>query len=353
MSAIWVLGATGRTARGITRELDSAGTQLVLAGRDRERLQAAADRLEHPPRLVVGTLEAVLGQLEEEGPAVVVNAIGPFAETAVRVASSCPPGTHYVDVANEVPALQALLALHDHAATRGSTLVTAAGFGVLATESAVRRLVEEHPAPVSVRVDALASVSVEAGRLGPALAGTIIGAMAAGGQSVRDGRMVSARPGDEPESLMTPGGHRVTTAGAGTGDLLAAWRATQASTVLAASSLAPTGAVARLLGPIGALLRIPGATGLATRAIARIPLKAGERPRESSWARAHLTWPDGTSRTAWLQTDDAMDFTSRAAAEVARRLAAGQGRPGAHTPGELFGWQLAEAAGGHLTVESP
>jgi hypothetical protein len=41
-----------------------------------------------------------------------------------------------------------------------------------------------------------------------------------------------------------------------------------------------------------------------------------------------------------------MDFTVAAAAEVAARLARGEGRPGAYTPGALFGPDLAEAAGG-------
>ena len=353
MSATWILGATGRTARGITRELDATGAELVLAGRDRDRLQAAADGLKRPPRLVVGTLESVLAGLAHERPAVVVNAIGPFTTTAAQVARACPPGTHYLDVANEIPALQAVLALGDHAEERGSTLVTAAGFGVLATEAAARRLLEERAAPASVRVDVLPSVALESGSVGPALAGTIVGAMAVGGQAVRGGRLVPARAGEEPEMLTTPDGEPLTTAGASTGDLLAAWRATQAPTVLAASTMAPTGAAARFAGLAGGLLRLPGAVTLGTRLIARVPFKAAERPRASSWARARLTWADGSSRTAWLGTDDAMEFTARAAAKVARRLTAGDGRPGAHTPGGLFGWQLAEAAGARLEVEEP
>ena len=40
-----------------------------------------------------------------------------------------------------------------------------------------------------------------------------------------------------------------------------------------------------------------------------------------------------------------MTFTTEVLVEVAARLAAGAGRPGAYTPGALFGAALAEAAG--------
>jgi hypothetical protein len=58
-----------------------------------------------------------------------------------------------------------------------------------------------------------------------------------------------------------------------------------------------------------------------------------------------VTWPDGEVREGWLRAPEAMAFTTRVLAEVALRLARGDGRPGAYTPGALFGPELAEAAG--------
>jgi hypothetical protein len=39
-------------------------------------------------------------------------------------------------------------------------------------------------------------------------------------------------------------------------------------------------------------------------------------------------------------------YTAAVPAETARRLMAGDGRPGAYTPADLFGPELAEACGG-------
>ncbi len=63
-----------------------------------------------------------------------------------------------------------------------------------------------------------------------------------------------------------------------------------------------------------------------------------------------MQWSSGRVREGWLRTGDGMDFTAAVAAEVAIRLRSGKGRAGAHTPGALFGFELAEAAGGELQV---
>lgn len=103
---VWVLGATGRTGRAITRRLHAAGARLVLVGRDRERLRAAATDLDGEPRMVVASLSAALSQLGEDPPGVVVSTVGPFTTTAPQVTGALPPGTHYVDVSNELASVE-------------------------------------------------------------------------------------------------------------------------------------------------------------------------------------------------------------------------------------------------------
>ena len=103
---VWVLGATGRTGRLIARRLHERGVSLVLIGRDRERLDHVVAEFGGAPRLIVGSLESALAKLAEDAPGVVVNTVGPFTTTATEVAGACPPGTHYVDVANELAAVE-------------------------------------------------------------------------------------------------------------------------------------------------------------------------------------------------------------------------------------------------------
>jgi short subunit dehydrogenase-like uncharacterized protein len=151
---IWVFGATGRTGRAVAARLHEAGFRPVLVGRDRARLESIAAELGGDPRIVAGALGTALSGLAQAAPAVVVNTIGPFAGTAPQVVRVCPPGTHYVDVANELAAVSGVLDLHEQAVATNRTLVTGAGFGVLATESVVLQLCEGQPPAARVRVDA-------------------------------------------------------------------------------------------------------------------------------------------------------------------------------------------------------
>ena len=346
---IWVLGATGRTGRAVAAQLHAAGVQVVLVGRERERLERVRTELGGEARMIVGPLDAALAQLTVAAPAVVVNTVGPFTATALKVARACPPGTHYVDVANELQAAQDILEMDRDAASSARTLVTGAGFGVLATESVVLRLCQGRPPALRVRVDAMASVATEPGVVGRALAATVVEAAALGGREVRGGRLIRSKVAGAPMHLTTPDGTVIGTASGATGELIAAWRASRAETVVAASNIVPTSAAARLVLPaLSALIRLPAVGRWAVHGLARLPLQARDRPRPSSWGHARVEWRSGDVLEGWFRTGDAMTFTAAVTAQVAQRLARGEGRPGAYTPGALFGAELALDAGGEF-----
>src|SRR6476646_3523540 len=74
---VWILGATGRSGRGIARRLHETGHSVVLAGRDADRLRSTAADLGNAD-VVSGSFESLLAQIHSTAPAVVVNTIGPF-----------------------------------------------------------------------------------------------------------------------------------------------------------------------------------------------------------------------------------------------------------------------------------
>jgi len=349
----WVLGATGRTGRAIADVLHRSGVPLVLVGRNEARLSGLAAEL-GGPRIVAGSLASTLSVVAASRPGVVVSTVGPFTTTAAHVASVCPPGTHYVDVANELSAVQTVLGLDRRAADAGQVMVTGAGFGVLATESVVLQLCDGQPRPTQVRVDAIPSMALEAGVVGEALAATIVEIIRFGGRSVRSGRLVTSASAADPLTLITPDGDVISTGSGANGELIAAWHASGADGVVAATTAAPSNALVRALLPaVTGLVRLPGMSALATRGLARVPLRAAERARPSSWGHARVQWPSGTVRDGWLRVGDAMEFTASVAAEVTCRLLHGEGRPGSYTPGALFGAELAEAAGGSFVLDQP
>ncbi len=232
--------------------------------------------------------------------------------------------------------------------------MTGAGFGVTATESVVVRLCEGRPAPARVRVDMVPSLAMEAGTIGEALAGTILeglpgvdgGGRYAGAPLLRAGGW--RRPGWAATRLASPcrTARRSRPRACRSASSIAAQRASGAPSVIAASSEAPSSPVVRVLLPLVTALLAIGPV----RAFAMRRLAAGEAQGARAAARALLgarpAWsgPTAPSREGWLRVGEAQAYTGAVPAEVARRLLAGEGRPGACTPAALFGSSLAEAA---------
>jgi short subunit dehydrogenase-like uncharacterized protein len=348
---IWILGATGRTGREIAARVAALGGTPVLVGRSAERLRKTAADLGLGDAEVLETHQ-VAEEITRRRPAVVLNTIGGYAETAVPIAQACLPGGHYVDLANDLVAMPQLLALHEEAAAAGSTFVTGAGFGVLGTEAVVARLCQDRPTPSAVRIDALPSVGHDGGAIGEALAQSIVSGLTTGGLRYEDGQLVRTRLAADPREHALPDGQTVKSAGAATGELLAAQLASGAPSVVGTSALIPTAPLVRAVLPVaGALLKIPALQRFAVRRLAVTELKAAPRPREHTWGHAVVTWADGTTREGWLRTGDAMGFTTSAAAEIAVRLARGEGRAGAYTPARALGPEVAEAAGGTFLLD--
>jgi short subunit dehydrogenase-like uncharacterized protein len=355
---VWILGGTGRSGHAIAAELASQGVSPVLVGRDAARLTEAAARAGQGRTVVADSVEAMAAQIRRQQPAVVINTIGPFTQTAAPIATACLQAGHYVDLANDLAAVSVLLAMTAAAATAGRTLVTGAGFGVTATESVVVRLCQDRPGPDRVRVDMVPSLEMEAGAIGEALAGTILDGLPGvdgggryDGRCYADGRLVRSRIGGDAIRLTLPDGSQVTTASIPLGELMAAQRASGAPSVVAASSEAPASPAVRAVLPLAtALLAIGPVRAFAKRRLAAVKFKARERPREHSWGHARLQWADGSTAEGWLRVGEAQAFTGAVPAEVARRLLAGAGKPGAYTPAALFGPSLAEACGGEYLI---
>jgi short subunit dehydrogenase-like uncharacterized protein len=258
-------------------------------------------------------------------------------------------GSHYLDLANELEPVRAVLDLDASAREAGITLVTGAGFGVLATEALVIELRGDR-APAQ-RAFAAALPGVDG--LGSAVLASSIDVIAIGGRRYRDGRLVRTRFGVEHAEIPLPDGQTREAVAVPTGELEAAHRASGAGEVLCYSSEVPTGRVVRALLPVvSALLALKRVRAGAHRLVARLHLSPPVTAAKQSWAYARLEWADGDHRQAWLHTGEGYEFTAAVAAGVARRLVEGTARAGAFTPGALFGVALAREAGAQIIHEA-
>lgn len=144
----WILGAAGRSGTAIATELANMGLSMTFVGRNVETLKKAARDLNVAVEIVAAsTIEEMATAISRRKPRIVINTIGPFASTAVSIVNACPPGTHYLDIGNELPAFLSLFAMNDQLVRTGRSVVPGAGWGVLGTESVVLKLCEGRGPP--------------------------------------------------------------------------------------------------------------------------------------------------------------------------------------------------------------
>jgi short subunit dehydrogenase-like uncharacterized protein len=150
-----LFGATGFTGRLCAEYLAGLADppRWAIAGRDRGKLAALQGTLR--PRTPAGAPELIVADTGDPASLaamaasakVVISAVGPYAKRGAPVVAAClAAGTHYCDLAGEVPWIRAMIdAHHEEARARGVRLVTCCGFdsvpsdlGVLALQSHAR-----------------------------------------------------------------------------------------------------------------------------------------------------------------------------------------------------------------------
>jgi len=314
MATLVVLGAAGTMGRLIAREAARRELDVVLAGRNAEPLVDLAQTLPsgHARAALVdldnpATLEPVLAQAD-----VVVNTVGPFSRFAEPILAACLQAkTPYVDLANELSAVRTLLEHDEEARQQGVQLVTGAGFGVVATETLALLLAQASPQPLrSIQVAGAPSVAYAS----KGVQATYASARTEGSPRYVNGALVVGAFGEGATTLQFVDRPRQVIP-APIGDLLAAQRATSAADVVAYVPL-----------PEERSIQQPRSEDVRSVALA-LGCTADGSPVE-----AHLSFGEGFAASAAI------------AVEVAVRTVAGP-QPGAWTPGQLFGTELALACG--------
>jgi short subunit dehydrogenase-like uncharacterized protein len=127
---IVVYGATGFTGGLIARELKRRGAELLIAGRDRGKLEALSGELGDVP-FAAASVDDPAGLREMLEPcSVVIACAGPFGLCGEPVvAAAVDTGTHYLDTTGEQGFMRMVFDRYgDKAAAKGAALVSGMGF---------------------------------------------------------------------------------------------------------------------------------------------------------------------------------------------------------------------------------
>ncbi|HEY6323765.1 MAG TPA: saccharopine dehydrogenase NADP-binding domain-containing protein [Thermoanaerobaculia bacterium] len=357
-SNLLIYGVTGYVGGLISRLAAATGLPHLAAGRDLEQVTAHADPLMLPGRTFSLSDPAKVGRALGDV-AVVLNAAGPFAETALPLAEAClRAGAHYLDLADEVPELEAIRRLDARAREAGVMLLPGVGFGVLPTDALAARLKRRLPSAIRLRL-ALETV----GGMSRGSLRTLFRDLCRGtGVKRRGGELVPAGAAEERLVLDLGGGRRVAVTDPWRGDLASAWWSSVYPEIdvyavhpawlrwLRCPRWLGSPPSARWLprsaqaSPVRALLASRAGRALVRRAIALRPAGPGEGELAAGLTRIWAQAEDAAGHrvTARLRGPERHLFTARTALWVAQRVLAGRLRVGFQTPATAYGPDLVD-----------
>ena len=339
---ILVYGATGYTGRLVAAEAARRGLDVVLAGRNPEKLKAVAEpwgfdtrglRLEDGPRLRVAL----------EDCAAVLHVAGPFSQTARPMVDAClETGTHYLDVTGEIDVFEALARRDAEARAAGIAILPGVGFDVVPSDCLAAHVAARVTEPSRLRL-AIAGIG---GRISRGTAKTAIESLGDGLRVRREG-ILRRRPAGSLERHFDFGAGPTRGIAMPWGDVSTAFHSTGVPDIevyFILSGAAPMLLKAsRLLAP---LLRQPLVERFLKRRVDARPGGPSEAERDGARAflLAEMEGADGSAARALLETPSGYALTPIAAIEAARRVAAGLTgtgltgtKTGFMTPSKAFG----------------
>jgi short subunit dehydrogenase-like uncharacterized protein len=348
----WLLyGAYGFTGRLIAEEAVRRGHRPVLAGRDYRRLQALADRLSLPYRVVSLSDPAALGTALD-GVHTVLHAAGPFAVTSRPMVAAClERRAHYLDITGEIPVFQTAYALDAQARMAGIALIPGVGFDIVPSNCLAHSVFEQLPGATVIEIGIASLSSTSRGTTKTALS-----QIEAGFVVWRAGRMQAIPPGSQARQIRFDDGERWAIPVAW-GDLAAlphalavpnvtAYLATNPRSIAWLPRVAPLLARARRRQALARTL-----DWLIDRAVQGPDETTRQTHRSHLWARASR--PDGQSQSAWLETSEAYRLTAESAV-LAVETTLDRQPVGALSPAQAFGSDFAlRIPGTKLTAVQP
>ncbi len=327
-----VYGATGYTGELIAERAASLGISPILGGRSRAKVEALAERMSMPSRVVgLDDPSALDNALEDVD--VVIHAAGPFSKTSKPMVDACiRTGTHYLDITGEIDVFEACAGRDGEATAAGVMLMPGVGFDVVPSDCLAAHVATRLPDATHLAI----AISGIGSKPSHGTAATAVEGLGRPNLVRRDGEirevpMGSLRQrfdfGRGPESAL----------GIPWGDVSTAYHSTKIPNIDVYMRL-PTAAMAatRVLRYASGLLDTKPVKRFLTSRITPGGPSQEARSRAFSIVVAEARRGDEVAR-ARLRVADGYTLTAHSALEIARRVLDGAAQPGFRTPSMVFG----------------
>jgi short subunit dehydrogenase-like uncharacterized protein len=332
-STLLIYGANGFTGALIAERAQERGLRPVLAGRNREAVEAIGARLGLPVRVFdLASPDAVVEGLR--GVRLVLHCAGPYSKTSRPMVDAClRAGVHYLDITGESAVLEAVLARDAEARAANVVLLPAVGFDVVPTDCMAARLHAELPDATSLELGFSGGMRPSPGTAKTAVEGLHVGALVR-----RDGQIVALRA-PRTRDLPFPGGSRFGMS-IPWGDLVTAFYSTGIPNITVYTGMSRRVArMAPMLRFWAPILRMPSTVRFLQKRVEKRASGPSAEDRQtkrmSIWGRVENV--AGAAVEGHLDVPEGYELTVVASLESAARVLRGDVPAGATTPSKAFG----------------
>lgn len=340
MSTQWMIyGANGYTGELIAGEAVRRGLKPVLAGRNRDKIDALARELGLEAR-GFGLDDAAGAGREIAGQALVLNCAGPFSATAAPMMEAClKAGAHYLDITGEIAVFELAQSLDGRAREAGIVICPGVGFDVIPTDCVAAALKQAMPdaTHLALGFDSRSGLS-------PGTAKTGTEGIGQGSKARKDGKIVSVPLADHVRQIDFGDGEK-TAMTIPWGDVSTAYHTTGIPNIEVFVPASPAVIFgARMSAYMSPLLSLPPIQQFMKAAVDMTVKGPGEAIRSQSptyvWGEARNA--RGETRIARIRTDNTYSLTVTGALAVVDHLMQNKPAGGAYTPARLVGPDLVE-----------
>jgi len=336
---ILVYGSYGYTGELIARFAKEDRTDIVLSGRNPQRLREQAERygFDTAPADLADP-QSIRNALRDV--TVVIHCAGPFSHTYEAMAQAClDTRTHYTDITGEAEVYEGLWAMDEQAKRGGIMLLPGTGFDVVPSDCLAAHLKARCPEATHLEL----AFRGRGGGVSHGTATTMAESMHRGGTIRRDGQLVHVPTAWKTRMIDFGDGRPAHCMSIPWGDVVTAYKSTGIPNIIVYMAFPKRAArMLRLARPILPLLGTRPVQSMIKKRIDAAPAGPDDEARESAhnelWGEVRAA--DGRTAASRLRTPQGYTLTARMALSIASKVCSGQYTPGFQTPSTAYGKDL-------------
>ncbi len=332
---IIIYGSYGYTGRLIADECKSRNLNVLLSGRDHDKLKDHSQASGYPFETADLRDDTALREVLKKGN-VVIHCGGPFQHTAKQMVTAClATSTHYTDITGEYPVFEMLAGYDALAKQSGILVMPGVGFDVVPSDCLALHLKNRLPSASHLQL----AFAMSKGGLSRGTSRTMIEGLGYGGIIRQNGKLKQIALGDKVMEVDF-GAFKTKALCIPWGDVATAWRSTGIPNIEVYSGQPDKLiAAARLSRWINGILRLRFIKNYLLKKTDKKPAGPDKEKRENgrSYLWGRVTDPEGNSKETRLETLSGYLLTAKTATMIAEKILTTEVRSGYYTPAQYFG----------------